>query len=168
MRRLLPLALLCLATLPAHAEPAAPRYASVLQAELEALKLAPECTTESPTRQVCRYRARASTTERTLPARAVYSDETDTVYIYIERYLSAPADNPRTPALLRRMMELNWEMLIGKLEWDPRSGEVRLGAVMSTDSNFDRRAFRSLVKTLDTLSARHRPALASLLEPAAP
>jgi hypothetical protein len=160
-------ALLLLALLPApllRAQATAkPRYADVLEAELRALQLAPECYTESATRYVCRYRARSSLTERDLWARAVYSDETDTVYVHIESYLQAPADNPKTATLLRRMMELNWEMLVGKFEWNPRTGEVRLGAVLSTDSNFDRRAFRSLVRTLDTLSARHRAQLAALL-----
>jgi hypothetical protein len=46
------------------------------------------------------------------------------------------------------MMELNWRLLVGKFEWDPSDGEVRLAMVMNTDSNFDRRAFRSLVRAI--------------------
>ena len=52
-------------------------------------------------------------------------------------------------------MELNWELLVGKFEWNPRDGEVRLSAVLNTDSNFDRRALRSIVHSLDTIAARY-------------
>ena len=52
-------------------------------------------------------------------------------------------------------MELNWELLVGKFEWNPRTGEVRLSAVLNTDSNFDRRAFRSIVHALDSIAVRY-------------
>ena len=62
-------------------------------------------------------------------------------------------------------MELNWELLIGKFEWNPRTGEVRLGATFNTDSNFDRRAFRSIVRALDTIAARYAAELRDLTGP---
>jgi len=86
----------------------------------------------------------------------VYSDETDTVYVYLERYAMLPPDDPHSAALLRRMMELNWQLLVGKLEWSARSGEVRLSAVLNTDSNFDRRALRSIVLALGATANRYR------------
>jgi hypothetical protein len=45
---------------------------------------------------------------------------------------------------------------VGKLEWSARTGEVRLSAVLNTDSNFDRRALRSIVLALDELAGRYR------------
>jgi hypothetical protein len=77
-----------------------------------------------------------------------YSDVTDTVYLYVDHYLTARADAATTDPLIRHMMELNWRLLVGKFEWDPSDGEVRLAMVMNTDSNFDRRAFRSLVRAI--------------------
>jgi hypothetical protein len=139
-----------------------PRYAEAIERELTAMGLAPECVSSSATRFACDYRARSSETERDLPARAAYSDESDTVYFYVEQFLLAPATAPATGALLRRLMELNWTLLVGKFEWNPESGEVRLGAVLHTDSNFDRRAFRSIVLALDTTAARYRAELHAL------
>src|SRR5690606_18776640 len=80
---------------------------------------------------------------------------TDTIYLYVDRYLMAPADEQTTPALLRRLMELNWTLLLGKFEWDPTDGEVRLAMILNTDSNFDRRAFRSAVRGIGQLADRY-------------
>jgi hypothetical protein len=163
MTRLAVALTLLLAAQAARAQPApAPRYAELMEAELRALGLSPRCHTEAPTRQRCTYAARSASDERGLRAHAVYSDESDTVHLYVERYLSAPADAPGTPALLARLMELNWELTVGRFQWSAASGEVRLSAVLHTDSNFDRRAFRSLVRTLDRVAARYRAELQRL------
>jgi len=127
------------------------------------MELPAQCVVLSPTRSRCSYKARSSATERAFDAQAVYDDETDTVYLSIERYLLAPAHAPKTQALLTRLMELNWALLGAKLEWNPRDGEVRLSATLHTDSNFDRRAFRSLVLSLDILAARYHAELEELL-----
>lgn len=140
-----------------------PRYAHAMAQELEAMGLGVACETLSPTRTRCDYRARSSATERTFHAHALYSDETDTVYFHVERYLVALPHASSTPTLLRRLMELNWSVLVGKFEWNPRDGEVRLSAVLNTDSNFDRRAFRSIVLALDTIGARYHAELAALV-----
>jgi hypothetical protein len=151
-----PLALASLAALPASAAPAAsegaPRYAEALRAELVAIGRAPTCAPEARARFHCTFASEGDG----LVMHAVYSDETDTVYVYVERYAMLPPDDAKTPALLRRMMELNWQLLVGKLEWSPRSGEVRLSAVLNTDSNFDRRALRSIVVALETAAGRYR------------
>lgn len=141
---------------------AAPRYGAAMADELGAMGLDPTCAVLSPTRMRCDYRARSSTTERAFDAHAVYSDETDTIYFCVERYLVAPPHADSTSVLLRRLMELNWSTLVGKFEWNPRDGEVRLSAVLSTDSNFDRRAFRSTVLAVDTIGARYHDELVAL------
>lgn len=140
----------------------APRYADAVQHEFAAMGLDAVCSVVSATRATCNYRVRSSATGRDLPAHAIYDDDTDSVYFYVERYLVAPAQAASTPSLLRRLMELNWTLLVGKFEWNPRDGEVRLGAVLNTDSNFDRRAFRSIVLALDTTAARYREELRAL------
>jgi hypothetical protein len=93
--------------------------------------------------------------ERRFQLALEYSDTTDTVYLYLDHYAQFPADSANAPVLFRRMAEMNWEMLVGKFEWSPTSGELRLGAVLNTDSNFDRRAFRGMVRALLRLGARY-------------
>lgn len=139
------------------------RYGLAIEAELQAMGIKAACEQPDPKSYRCTYKGRSSLTERKLQVIVVYSDRTDSVYFYVERYLQAPPGGPNTEALLRRLMELNWELLVGKFEWNARSGEVRLGAVLNTDSNFDRRSFRSIVTTLDTLAARYHRELSSLL-----
>jgi hypothetical protein len=152
-------ALAALSGLPAAAAPpasdtaAAPRYAVALQAELVAMQRGPSCVPEARGRFHCSF---AGETADSGTMHAVYSDETDTIYVYVERYAMLPPDDPHTAAMLRRMMELNWQLLVGKLEWSARSGEVRLSAVLNTDSNFDRRALRSIVLALGSAATRYR------------
>jgi hypothetical protein len=79
--------------------------------------------------------------------------------------LTLAETSPRLPVVLRRAMELNWELLAAKLEWSATSGELRLSAVLHTDSNFDRRAFRSLVRALDRLCLRYSAEFVRLAAP---
>lgn len=95
-------------------------------------------------------------------AHVVYSDESDTVYMYVPRLAFAPAESGATAVVLRRLAELNWSMLATKLEWNSADGEVRLSAVLHTDSSFDRRAFRNLVRVVVSLARRHGPDLERL------
>lgn len=144
-----------------------PRYLAALRTELEHMGIEGfACQAIDAQRASCTLTQRGPTTRRELPIRIQYSDRTDTVYLYVERFLLAPQDAPTTDALMRRLMELNWQMLLGKFEWDPTDGEVRLAMVLNTDSNFDRRAFRSAVRGLVQLADRYGPELRSLQEPA--
>ena len=147
------------------AVPPPPRYLPAMRAELEAMHLEPLCTPHGPTSAECELVMRGPTTGRELEVHLVYSDETDTIYIYVKDYLRAPASAPQTPALLRRLMELNWELLAAKAEWSPSDGEVRLAVILHTDSNFDRRAFRSLVRSLGTVADRFYNELSRLAPP---
>jgi hypothetical protein len=145
--------------------PPAARYAANMEAELRQLGIDAQCASEPQSRHHCRYARPSSADRGDLSLHAVYSDESDTVYFYVERYLVVPSDHARAAAVLRRLMELNWQLLVGKFEWNPRTGEVRLSATLNTDSNFDRRAFRSIVRALDTIAARYGAELNDLLGP---
>jgi hypothetical protein len=165
----------------AFAQDAAPaaRYAANMEAELRQLGIDAQCASESQSRHHCRYARPSAAGHRELsfggiaPAlrggamsmHVVYSDDSDTVYFYVERYLVVPSDHARAATVLRRLMELNWELLVGKFEWNPRTGEVRLSATLNTDSNFDRRAFRSIVGALDVIAARYVAELNDLRGP---
>ena len=138
----------------APSTPAA-RYAGAIEQELAAMGIEAHCATAQDGRDDCTWAGRSAPSKRDLTLHAVYSDATDTVYFYVERYLVLAPEAPRTQLVLRRLMELNWELLIGKFEWNPRTGEVRISAVLNTDSNFDRRAFRSIVHALDSIAVRY-------------
>lgn len=169
-------AALCLFAAPARAQqapPTPPRYLAQLQAELQAMGYAPEsCVALSSQQGRCSVRvstggAAAGASNPGAPQRryllqAAYDDGTDTIYVYFDHYATLPAEVPDAPAAFRRMMELNWEMLVGRFEWSSRTGEVRLGAVLNTDSNFDRRAFRGVVRTLVRQADRYAEELSRL------
>ena len=153
--------LLCLPALANAQEPAAPeevarpRYHDAIVAELEALSIHHTCEALGATRVRCSFRQRAPSVDRELSVGLIYSDDTDTIYVYVEDLLSAPAEVETTASVIRRLMELNWRMLVGKFEWNEADGEVRLSMVLNTDSNFDRRAFRSIIRQLVPLADRY-------------
>lgn len=131
-----------------------PRYLGALRNEIEAMGLDGACDADDAQRAHCAVVLRGEASRRTFDLRMAYSDVTDTVYLYVDHYLTARAESATTDALLRHLMELNWRMLVGKFEWDPSDGEVRLAMVMNTDSNFDRRTFRSLVRAIQDQADR--------------
>lgn len=139
-----------------QAPPGQPRYLDAMRRELEGMRAREvQCETLDAQRGRCTFSARGLSTGRDFAVHAVYSDRTDTVYLYVQRYVVVPAEGPTTGAVLRRLMELNWSLLLGKLEWDSTDGEVRLAMVLNTDSNFDRRAFRSAVRGISQLADRY-------------
>ena len=131
-----------------------PRYLAAMRTELQALGVDGACAADDPQRAHCDVRLQGETSRRPFNVRMVYSDATDTVYFYIDHYLTAPADAPTTDPLLRHLMELNWRMLVGKFEWDASNGDVRIAMIMNTDSNFDRRSFRSILRSLQEQADR--------------
>jgi len=131
-----------------------PRYLAAMRTELQALGVDGACAADDPQRAHCDVRVQGETSRRPFNVRMVYSDATDTVYFYIDHYLTAPADAPTTDPLLRHLMELNWRMLVGKFEWDASNGDVRIAMIMNTDSNFDRRSFRSILRSLQEQADR--------------
>jgi hypothetical protein len=144
-----------------------PRYLEAMRTELEQMAIqGVTCQATDAQRANCEFTQEGPISHREFRIRLAYSDRTDTVYLYVERYLTAPQDGARTDALLRRLMELNWQMLLGKFEWDPTFGEVRLAMVLNTDSNFDRRAFRSSVRSLVELADRYSTELDRMLQAA--
>jgi hypothetical protein len=87
---------------------------------------------------------------------------TRTVYVFIERFLEIENPEGPSPALARRLLDLNRQLVAGKFEWERESNTIRLTAVLSTDSNFDRKAFRSVVLGLWAAAERLWPELTAL------
>lgn len=150
--------LLCPALAGAQSEP---RYLPQVRAELQAMGYAAQCAPVSATVGTCRVeRAGApagagASAGRRFALVVEYSDVTDTVYAYLSRYATLRVEQPNATTAFRRVAEMNWEMLVGKFEWSAPTGELRLGAVIQTDSNFDRRAFRGVVRSLLRLGDRY-------------
>lgn len=121
--------------------------------------LSVQCGATKPTAAVCTTRLAGSNSPgapvRTWLLKLEYDDDSDTIYVYVDRYATVAASSPDAAVIMQRLMELNWEMLVGRFEWSRTSGEVRLGAVLNTDSNFDRRALRSVVRALVRLADRY-------------
>lgn len=153
--RILPTCLAASILLGSSAAVAEPRYLPQIREELTKMGLRATCTAESATKGRCQYTLDSTRTGVRFDVRLDYSDDSDTIYHYVNRYLALPSSNPRVSEVLRRLMQLNWSMLIGKFEWEPRQGEIRLSAIENTDSNFDRRAFRSTVQALHNLAERY-------------
>ncbi|MEM9195667.1 MAG: YbjN domain-containing protein [Myxococcota bacterium] len=151
---------------PAQAQPEereAPRYLAAMKAEFDALRITHVCEVETSARARCSFRQRGAQSQQEFEIQLVYSDENDTVYFYISRYLFLAADGEHTDRVLRRLMEVNWELLIGKFEWDSADGEVRLSMTMNTDSNFDRRTFRSMVRSIARVADHYYGPLSRLI-----
>jgi hypothetical protein len=142
-----------------------PRYLAAMRDELTAMGVADAaCEAIDAQRAHCRISHHGASTDREYEVNLAYSDVTDSIYIHVDRYLVAASDGAHTDAVMRRLMELNWTMLLGKFEWDPTDGEVRLATIVNTDSNFDRRAFRSAVRSLGALADRYYGELNRLVE----
>lgn len=141
-----------------------PRYLEAMRRELVAMNVrSAECEALDAQRGQCHFNVRGISTGRQFDVSVIYSDRTDTIYLYVDRFLIVPPNGPTTPALLGRLMELNWALLLGKFEWNSTDGEVRLAMILNTDSNFDRRAFRSAVRGIGQLADRYWPELDALL-----
>ncbi len=133
-----------------------PRYLAAMREELTAMGVSEaSCEATDSQRAHCRLTQTGSSTNRDYEVHLSYSDVTDTIYAYVDRYLVVTSESAHADVVMRRLMELNWTMLMGKFEWDPTDGEVRLAMILNTDSNFDRRAFRSTVRALTSLADRH-------------
>ena len=138
-----------------------PRYLPQVRTELQAMGYTAQCAPVSAAVGTCRVEhvgaqpGAGSAAGRRFELVVEYSDVTDTVYFYLSRYATLRVDQPNATSAFRRVAEMNWEMLVGKFEWNSSSGDLRLGAVLQTDSNFDRRAFRGVVRALLRLGDRY-------------
>lgn len=141
-----------------------PRYLGAMRTELTAMGLTAQCAATAAETGACRVQAASSGAAgaRRYLLALEYSDVTDTVYVYIDHYATIAGDAPGAGAVFRRLAEMNWEMLVGKFEWSTSNGELRLGAVLQTDSNFDRRAFRGVVRSVLRLADRYADEVARM------
>ncbi|MBW2278583.1 MAG: hypothetical protein JRF63_13910, partial [Deltaproteobacteria bacterium] len=133
-----------------------------IRQELARLDLDANC---DETTSTCFFTRKLGTGGRSFDFGIRYCRTTETVYVYIERFLALPSTDGPTIELARRLLELNRRMVTAKLEWDRPTNSIWLSVVINTDSNFDRRAFRSQLKGLFANAGRLWPELDSLTRP---
>jgi len=98
--------------------------------------------------------------------RIVVDVERDMVYLFLNRFLSLPKESPNRDAVLRKLMETNWDLNIGKFEWDPSDGEVRLSYTFTTENGMGYEAFEAIVATLAKTGDKYWPDLKKMTTPA--
>ncbi|MBC7289312.1 MAG: YbjN domain-containing protein [Armatimonadetes bacterium] len=82
--------------------------------------------------------------------------ELDLVFIAVVDYLKVPPAHRNCDKVLRRLMELNWKLNLGKFEWDSSDGEVRFTYVFCTDDGLGFKSFAAALGTLvDTADQLH-------------
>jgi hypothetical protein len=91
-----------------------------------------------------------------------YSSRTETVYIYIDKYLKLESESGPSKALALKLLSLNSEMVTAKFEWNQTENAVRLSTTLNTDSNLDRRALRSQIMGLLEVAEKLLPNLQEL------
>lgn len=117
------------------------------------------CEAEGRARGECTFTHRAVEPAGRWTVRVVVSDQSHTVYLAVLDLGRIAPNEATTDARLRVLAELNWSLVGTRLDWDPRTGAVRLAAVQRTDTNFDRRAFRVLLRLLLSRAERLAPQL---------
>jgi hypothetical protein len=131
-----------------------PNYFPAVKQELARLETPPRC---NDTTMSCSWETRFGADGPAVEVVVRYSPATDTVYAFIDKFIPFPDGQKPTPELALKLLELNAEMVTAKFEWNTGANAVQLSTVISTDSNFDRRAFRSqltgLLKVAEKLFA---------------
>lgn len=131
---------------------------------LQQMGLEAECHAVSGEPAACRYRQPLPPSDASRWIEIRHLPEHRTLYLFVDEYLRARPDAPTTPALLRRVMELNWELLIPKLAWDPRTGAVRMSALLPSDNGAGSQALRSALQALHRAAGRYLPELRALAQ----
>jgi hypothetical protein len=139
--------------------PDEPRYLRAVRQELQRVRAEATCEAEGRARGRCLFDHAAAEGDGRWPVRVVVSEQANTVTLVVTELGTIPPDDPSADERLRRLAELNWALNGLHLEWDPRTGAVRLSAVQRTDTNFDRRAFRVLLRLLLFQAERLAPQL---------
>lgn len=137
-------------------------YMAAIEEELRALGVTPTCDAEHGR---CTYEFDSETASNVFGVTVSYNHRDNTVTVAIDRYLSAPTQNPRTGAILQRLLELNWQLLVPAYQWNASSNQIRLHGIMNTDSNFDRRAFRGVIQAVHATGEQNYRALRAMLNP---
>ncbi|MCD6350508.1 MAG: YbjN domain-containing protein, partial [Armatimonadetes bacterium] len=87
------------------------------------------------------------------------------VYLGLAQYLEVPRDHPAAPNIMYRLMEINWELALGKFEWNSDSGEVRLSFTFTTENGLGDKALGAALAGLLSAADKYYIELHAMLEP---
>ena len=85
------------------------------------------------------------------------------LYLAVGAYFSVPDTHPNFTAIMRRLMELNWELSIAKVEWDSSDGEVRLSQAITTENGVGTEALGVTINYLVRSADKHYLELRQLI-----
>ncbi len=139
-----------------------PNYMPAIRQELARLDLDARCDDGTSS---CVFKDSLSKDGPKLDLVLKYSRRTDAIYIYFNSFLILKKETGPSLELAHRLLELNREMVTAKFEWDRSSNTVRLSVVVNTDSNFDRKAFRSQIMGIRAIAKKLWPRLNQLTKP---
>lgn len=136
-------------------------YFDAVEQELARLALPARCDRVSLT---CSYPQKLTTGEMR-EIHVKLSPKTDTIYIYIDDYLTLQDPTHLTLELAQLLLAYNRELVTAKFEWDKMTASVRLSTTINTDSNLDRKSLRSQLKGLWSVADRLWPSLKKYTPP---
>jgi hypothetical protein len=70
------------------------------------------------------------------------------VYVAILDVTTIPSTGPTSDVAFRQLAELNYKLTVGKLEWEPPAGAVRLSYTFANDNGVDYPSFVAVIQTL--------------------
>jgi thioredoxin-related protein len=118
---------------------------TLLRGYFERMKLE---ATRDETQKYPVFTAPVKKTNATHRIRCVIDVKRQVVYVFLNRYLQVKPDSPVLPKVLQRLMEENWNLNIGKFEWDKSDGEIRLSYCFTTENGLGYESFEAIVNTL--------------------
>lgn len=131
-------------------------YLYAIQQELTRLGLTPTCNTAS---DGCTTPVEQGPSVPDIDLTTRYSKDTDTVYIGFDSFVVLKTEI--APSVALQLLRLNHEMVSAKFSWNSDTLAIQLSASINTDTNFDRRAFRSQITGLLEIAKKIRPTLVS-------
>ncbi len=98
--------------------------------------------------------------------RIVIDAENELVYLFLNRFVTVAEKSPQLAKVLRALMDYNWQLNVGKFEWDKSDGEVRYSYTFTTENGVGFEAFEAIFVTLLKTGDRLWPELSKLAEAA--
>ncbi len=84
-------------------------------------------------------------------------EDVQILYIYVEDYLDLPLENPGTVPMLTYLMNQNWKLTFGRLEWNISTGEVRLGHTLPIDDGLSAEVFGAYLSSIVSIADEKYP-----------
>ena len=70
------------------------------------------------------------------------------VYMAVLDIMKLPPDSPKACQVAKKIAQLNYGMMLAKLEWDAKRGEVRLSVTLTTEDGLSKARFTAALSTL--------------------